>query len=90
MSVAVRFKMSGAEVIRRYLAEGKKDEVVQEINDLKQDCVQAAKGEKQLKDFDKQWPNLTRYEKINKGKKFKEYVNSRLITEVEIVSNKAN
>lgn len=74
MIIMANNKMSGHELIQEEIRKGRINNIKKEIIDLRRDFKNADRGIVQLKNIDRKWINLTRLERINKGKRFKEYV----------------
>lgn len=86
----MNFKQSGLDVVREMEDQNKANKIIAEVTSLTKD-IEYMKSEKiQLKDIDSTWDGYTRYEKIKKGKRFKLYVELKLIHGVSIIRNKPN
>ena len=88
--MTMNFKYNGQDLINDYKKTGKYHIIIKEIRDLRRDCKNTNKGKMQLKDLDNAWDGLSRFQKINKGKRFKTYVRSGYISGVSIVKDKKN
>ena len=83
-------RMSGFEMLDMMLANGGKPQIMREIIELTSDCISGSKGSKELSDIDSDWDNLSRFDKINKGKRFKAYVDLGFIPGVSFLQKKSN
>lgn len=84
----MNFRMNGHEIVSEMVKDGKKNIVLREIIALQTDLSKESNKKIQLKNIDSGWSTLGRFEKINKGKRFKFYVESGLIKGVYIIKDK--
>lgn len=86
----MNFKSTGMEVILYQIQLRGEAFIINEIERLKDDLKNTKSGKYQLKEIDGQWNQLSRGDKINKGKRFKTYLQGNVITGVSIVKDKEN
>ncbi len=89
----MKFNRTGSEIIRLCIKQWGAQFILNEIYNLRKDFVNAAKSKKrkiQLKDVDSNWSNMLKNERINKGKRFKEYIKRGWIKGVIMIKNERN
>lgn len=86
----MEFKKTGLDVVREMADQKKAEKIIAEVTSLTNDIQNLKPKDTVLKNIDSSWEINTHYGKIKKGKRFKLYVELRLITGVSIIKDKPN